>query len=295
MEEILVYGASWCPDCRRAKKFLADQRVAYAWHDIEGEPDGREGRPGSQRRQEHHPDDRVPRRIASVGALERGAGGEARPPATGDAARLRPDHRGRWPHRSDDLDLRGAREPRDADHRLEGPRRAGGRDGAARQLPRVPGGDRRRRARRPVREAGRALRRGDAAGGLRHGDLRGLGDDRRRDELDVETATGDHYHARAVLLATGSSYRRTDADGRGRPDRRGHPLLRDVRRALLQGLRRADGDRRGQLRSRGGRLPDPVHGQGHDRRARGPAARVEDPAGQGRWTIRGWRSSCGTA
>jgi thioredoxin reductase (NADPH) len=35
MEEILVYGASWCPDCRRAKKFLADQRVSYGWHDIE--------------------------------------------------------------------------------------------------------------------------------------------------------------------------------------------------------------------------------------------------------------------
>lgn len=32
-------------------------------------------------------------------------------------------------------------------------------------------------------------------------------------ELDVETATGDHYHARAVLLATGSSYRRTEAEG----------------------------------------------------------------------------------
>jgi thioredoxin reductase (NADPH) len=33
------------------------------------------------------------------------------------------------------------------------------------------------------------------------------------DELDVETATGDHHHARAVLLATGSSYRRTNAEG----------------------------------------------------------------------------------
>ena len=33
------------------------------------------------------------------------------------------------------------------------------------------------------------------------------------DELDVETATGDHYHARAALVATGSSYRRTNAEG----------------------------------------------------------------------------------
>jgi thioredoxin reductase (NADPH) len=32
-------------------------------------------------------------------------------------------------------------------------------------------------------------------------------------DLDIETATGDHYHARAALIATGSSYRRTDAEG----------------------------------------------------------------------------------
>jgi len=38
-ELIKVYGASWCGDCRRAKKFLADQRVSYEWHDIEQEPD----------------------------------------------------------------------------------------------------------------------------------------------------------------------------------------------------------------------------------------------------------------
>ena len=33
------------------------------------------------------------------------------------------------------------------------------------------------------------------------------------EEVDVETATGDHYHARAVLIATGSSYRMTGAPG----------------------------------------------------------------------------------
>jgi thioredoxin reductase (NADPH) len=35
MAEITVYGAPWCPDCRRAKKFLAEQRVAYTWVDID--------------------------------------------------------------------------------------------------------------------------------------------------------------------------------------------------------------------------------------------------------------------
>ena len=35
MAEIKVYGAPWCPDCRRAKKFLGEHRVAYDWIDIE--------------------------------------------------------------------------------------------------------------------------------------------------------------------------------------------------------------------------------------------------------------------
>lgn len=38
-ESIRVIGATWCPDCRRAKKFLADQRVAYEWIDLEQEPE----------------------------------------------------------------------------------------------------------------------------------------------------------------------------------------------------------------------------------------------------------------
>jgi thioredoxin reductase (NADPH) len=35
MFEITVFGAPWCPDCRRAKKFLAEQRIPYAWVDID--------------------------------------------------------------------------------------------------------------------------------------------------------------------------------------------------------------------------------------------------------------------
>ena len=37
---IKVYGAGWCPDCRRAKRFLGDQRIPFEWHDIEVDPDG---------------------------------------------------------------------------------------------------------------------------------------------------------------------------------------------------------------------------------------------------------------
>lgn len=34
-KNLIVYGASWCSDCKRAKKFLGEQRVHYDWVDIE--------------------------------------------------------------------------------------------------------------------------------------------------------------------------------------------------------------------------------------------------------------------
>ncbi|MEO9180566.1 MAG: FAD-dependent oxidoreductase [Acidimicrobiales bacterium] len=34
-----VYGASWCPDCRRAKQFLASHRIPYEWIDLEEFPE----------------------------------------------------------------------------------------------------------------------------------------------------------------------------------------------------------------------------------------------------------------
>jgi thioredoxin reductase (NADPH) len=40
MTDITVYGASWCPDCHRAKKFFAEHRVAYDWVDIDADKDG---------------------------------------------------------------------------------------------------------------------------------------------------------------------------------------------------------------------------------------------------------------
>ena len=36
---ITVYGATWCPDCRRAKKFLGEQQMEYKWVDIEQDPE----------------------------------------------------------------------------------------------------------------------------------------------------------------------------------------------------------------------------------------------------------------
>jgi len=38
--EITVYGAAWCPDCKRAKRFLSEHRVEYRWVDIDQDPEG---------------------------------------------------------------------------------------------------------------------------------------------------------------------------------------------------------------------------------------------------------------
>lgn len=34
-QKITVYGAHWCPDCRRSKQFLGEHQIPYAWVDIE--------------------------------------------------------------------------------------------------------------------------------------------------------------------------------------------------------------------------------------------------------------------
>ena len=38
--EITVYGAHWCPDCRSAKQFLGEHQIPYNWIDIEEDPEG---------------------------------------------------------------------------------------------------------------------------------------------------------------------------------------------------------------------------------------------------------------
>ena len=41
-DQITVYGAPWCPDCRQSKQFLGEQRVRYNWVDIDKDQQGRE-------------------------------------------------------------------------------------------------------------------------------------------------------------------------------------------------------------------------------------------------------------
>ncbi len=40
MPPITVYGTPWCADCKRAKKFLGEQRVPYTWVDVDSSAEG---------------------------------------------------------------------------------------------------------------------------------------------------------------------------------------------------------------------------------------------------------------
>ena len=37
---IIIYGTTWCSDCKRAKKFLGEQRIHYDWVDVENDAEG---------------------------------------------------------------------------------------------------------------------------------------------------------------------------------------------------------------------------------------------------------------
>ncbi len=39
--EVVVFGAEWCPDCRRAKQFLAHWGVPFRWRDVETDEEAR--------------------------------------------------------------------------------------------------------------------------------------------------------------------------------------------------------------------------------------------------------------
>ena len=40
-QQIRMFGAPWCPDCKRAKQFLSEQRIPYEWNDIDQDGDAR--------------------------------------------------------------------------------------------------------------------------------------------------------------------------------------------------------------------------------------------------------------
>jgi thioredoxin reductase (NADPH) len=213
MEQILVYGASWCPDCRRAKKFLADQRVPYSWHDIEGDPDG------VRVVQDRNDGKNI------IPTIVFPDGSHLSEPSNEELAEKLGLQRQAMQHVYDLIVVGGgptglttsiyaARE--NIETLIIDSKGLGGQAGVTERLDNYPGfpegiggAD---LADRFVKQAERyGVEMLQAISVTRISADSGMTAD--GDELDVETANGDHYHARAVLLASGSSYRRTDADG----------------------------------------------------------------------------------
>lgn len=40
-DKIIMYGSTWCPDCRRAKQCLEKHGIAYEWSNIEQDAEAR--------------------------------------------------------------------------------------------------------------------------------------------------------------------------------------------------------------------------------------------------------------
>ena len=207
MADIKVYGASWCPDCRRAKRFLSDQRVPFEWHDIEVDPEG--PRIVQERNNGNNviptiifPDDThlsepSDEELAEKIGLERMAmmhvydlvvvGG-------GPAGLTTSIYAARENLQTLVIDSKGL----------------GGQAGVTERLDNYPGF--------PEGIGGAELANRIVQQAQRYGvemlqavSVQGI--TRDDGQIDVETATGDHYHARAALIATGSTYRRTNVPG----------------------------------------------------------------------------------
>jgi thioredoxin reductase (NADPH) len=204
---IQLYGASWCPDCRRAKKFLSEQRVPFEWHDIEGREDfqkivqdrnnGNNVIPTIVFDDDSHLAEPSNEELAEKLGLQRSAmmhvydliivgGGPAGLTTSIYAARENLE--------TLIVDSGGL----------------GGQAGVTERLDNYPGF--------PQGVGGAELADRFVQQAQRYGvemlqavsvsSVKSEGD-----EVDIETATGEHYHSRAVVIATGSSYRRLGIEG----------------------------------------------------------------------------------
>jgi thioredoxin reductase (NADPH) len=205
--KIKVYGASWCSDCKRAKRFLGDQRVPFEWHDIEHEPelldvvhernDGKNIIPTIVFPDDTSLSEPSNEELADKIGLERTAmmhvydlilvGG-------GPTALTTSIYAARENLATLIIDSKGL----------------GGQAGVTERLDNYPGF--------PEGVGGAELADRIVQQARRYGVemLQALSVDTvspDADQLELVTANGDHYHARATMIATGSSYRRTGAPG----------------------------------------------------------------------------------
>jgi thioredoxin reductase (NADPH) len=206
-EMIEVYGASWCSDCRRAKRFLGDQRVRFAWHDIEQEPQY------LQLVQERNGGNNI------IPTIVFPDGSHLSEPSNEELANKIGLDRMAMEHVYDVILIGGgpanlttsiyaARE--NLSSLIIDSKGLGGQAGVTERLDNYPGfpegiggAELADRIVQQARRYGVEMLQALSVTEIRRDD----------DQIDVTTANGDHYHARAVVIGTGSSYRRTGAPG----------------------------------------------------------------------------------
>ncbi|MBM4424944.1 MAG: pyridine nucleotide-disulfide oxidoreductase [Chloroflexi bacterium] len=204
---LTVYGATWCSDCKRAKKFLGEQRVHYNWVDIEQNPAGEafvvQANNG--------------KRIIPTIVFEDGSW-LAEPSNAELAAKLGLQTRAKLDY-YDVISIGGG--PTGLTMALYGAREGldvlvieksglGGQAGVTERLDNFPGfpdgiagAEFADRLTQQARRFGVEMLQAQEVTGLR----------REEESLYVTTADGAEYGARAVLVATGSTYRRLGAPG----------------------------------------------------------------------------------
>ena len=206
-QKIKVYGASWCSDCKRAKQFLGDQRIAFEWHDIEQEPQGLD-----IVHERNNGNNAIPTIVFPDGT-------SLSEPSNEDLADKIGLDRKAMMHVYDVILVGGgpaalttsiyaARE--NLSSLIIDSKGLGGQAGVTERLDNYPGF--------PDGIGGAELAERIVTQARRYGVemIQALSVEKISpdgDRLEVLTANGDHYHARAVLVATGSSYRRTGAPG----------------------------------------------------------------------------------
>ncbi len=206
-EKIRVYGASWCSDCKRAKRFLGDQRVPFEWHDIEQEPQYLD-----IVHERNNGNNVIPTIVFPDGT-------SLSEPSNEDLADKIGLERTGMKHVYDLILVGGG--PANLTTSIYAAREnlatliidskgLGGQAGVTERLDNYPGF--------PEGIGGAELADRIVRQARRYGVemLQALSVETIQpdgDQCELVTANGDHYHSRAVVVATGSSYRRTGAQG----------------------------------------------------------------------------------
>ena len=206
-DKIKVYGASWCSDCKRAKRFLGDQRVPFEWHDIEQEPQYLE-----IVHERNNGNNVIPTIVFPDGT-------SLSEPSNEELANKIGLERMAMMHVYDVILVGGG--PANLTTSIYAAREnlstliidskgLGGQAGVTERLDNYPGfpegiggGELAERIVRQARRYGVEMLQALSVNSIQPDG----------DQLELVTANGDHYHARAVVVATGSSYRRTGAPG----------------------------------------------------------------------------------